>query len=371
MKTAIFGTSLMANEKRIPIHPSHFDSIDPEILKKLYFEEGYATDFGFDIENNLDKIGGILSRKELFNECDILILPKMSSEDNQFFKEGQIVFGWAHCVQGKEITQTAIDKKLTLVAFEAMFSGNADYKHHVFHKNNEIAGFASVQHSTQLRGLTGYYGGVLKASVFGFGSTSRGAIHALTSQGISDITVYTRRALHLIQQQIPGVKYKCYFEEASLAYSSESGLPLVEEFKCSDIIVNCVMQDPNNPVFFMNSEDKKYLKDNAVIVDVSCDKAMGFDFAIPTTFDEPGFVVNGTNAYYYAVDHTPTLYWNTSSFELSLSLLPYLTRIVTEKGYREDKVLLNALEIESGTIINNSIIKFQRRELTYPHVIIL
>ena len=33
---------------------------------------------------------------------------------------GQVLWGWPHCVQDQELTQLAIDRRLTLIAFEAM-----------------------------------------------------------------------------------------------------------------------------------------------------------------------------------------------------------------------------------------------------------
>ena len=114
-------------------------------------------------------------------------------------------------------------------------------------------------------------------------------------------------------------------------------------------------------------ESNEQLKNNSIIIDVSCDEKMGFPFAKPTTFDSPGFLVNKRGAYYYAVDHTPSLYWNTSSHELSSGLLPYLEHIAKDKGYKNDPVLENALEIEGGNIINTAIFEFQNRTSSYPH----
>ncbi|MFA0203967.1 hypothetical protein AB4450_12025 [Vibrio breoganii] len=366
MKIGIFGTSLKANEKRIPFHPEHISMISKEYLKQMFFEEGYGKEFGFDINSIKGKIGGVYSREDLFQQCDTLILPKFSDRDNDYFREGQVIFGWPHCVQGEKITQTAIDKKLTLVAFEAMFSGDGSYKHHIFHKNNEIAGFASVEHSTQLRGITGYYGGKLKAVVFGFGSTARGAVHALQSQGISDITVFTKRPPHLIQQQIPGVKYESFIVSENKAYCSNRK-PIVCRLENVDIIVNCVLQNPNDPITFIHNNEKNLIKRNAVIVDVSCDKGMGFDFAVPTSFDSPGFMVDQTDFYYYGVDHTPSLYWNTSSYELSSAILPFIDYICKENGFHENEILLNAVEIENGIIRNKNIIEFQQRDSVFPY----
>jgi hypothetical protein len=84
--------------------------------------------------------------------------------------------GWPHCVQNQDITQLGIDRQLTLIAFEAMnhWTEDGSFGLHVFHKNNELAGYSSVLHAMQLVGITGEYGRPLRAAVIGFGATGRG-----------------------------------------------------------------------------------------------------------------------------------------------------------------------------------------------------
>ena len=59
------------------------------------------------------------------------------------------LWGWPHCVQDTQLTQLAIDRRLTLIAFEAMNHWTRDgrFRLHVFHKNNELAGYCSVLHA--------------------------------------------------------------------------------------------------------------------------------------------------------------------------------------------------------------------------------
>ena len=66
---------------------------------------------------------------------------------------GQIIWGWPHCVQDTALTQIAINRRLTLIAFEAMHHWRADggFAVHVFHKNNELAGYCSVLHAMNWR----------------------------------------------------------------------------------------------------------------------------------------------------------------------------------------------------------------------------
>ena len=83
------------------------------------------------------------------------------------------------------MTQLSIDKRLTVIAFEAMNHWGSDgaFGLHVFHINNELAGYCSVLHALQLCGSTGDYGRRLTAVVIGFGATARGAVTALARTG--------------------------------------------------------------------------------------------------------------------------------------------------------------------------------------------
>ena len=85
---------------------------------------------------------------------------------------------------------------------------------------------------------------------------------------------------------------------------------VAEELGNADIIVNGILQDTDRPFMFVPAERTDQLKPNCLIIDVSCDEGMGFPFARPTSFDDPMFDVGSTH--YYAVDHTPSLLWNSA-----------------------------------------------------------
>ena len=96
-----------------------------------------------------------------------------------------MLWGWPHVVQDTELTQLAIDKRLTLIAWEAMnhWTPAGGFVVHVFHLNNEMAGYCSVLHAMTLTGSTGHYGRHLTAAVIGFGNTARGSVTALNALG--------------------------------------------------------------------------------------------------------------------------------------------------------------------------------------------
>jgi N5-(carboxyethyl)ornithine synthase len=154
LKLGVIGTSRKEDEKRVAIHPEHLGRILPELRERIFFEEGYGEPFGVSDSELAAQCGGLHGRKELFESSDIVLVPKPSVEDFQSARIGGTVWGWPHCVQQRPVTQTAIDRKLTLIAFEEMFAWGPQGQLglHTFYKNNEMAGYCAVLHALQLTG---------------------------------------------------------------------------------------------------------------------------------------------------------------------------------------------------------------------------
>lgn len=343
----------------------------------MILERGYGESFGFSDAQLAPLVGGLASREELLAKADVVLLPKPQPQDLADLRDGQILWGWPHCVQDRAITQLAIDKKLTLIAFEAMnhWASDGGFGLHVFHKNNELAGYCSVIHALALTGSTGDYGRRLRAVVIGFGATARGAVTALNAHGIHDVQVLTNRGVAAVGSPIHSVRIAQFDHDDKAPFLSQviterGRVPLAPFLAESDIVVNCTLQDPNSPLTYLRTEDLAAFRPGSLIVDVSCDEGMGFSWARTTTFAEPMFTV-GEHIDYYAVDHSPSYLWNSSSWEISEALLPFLETVMSGHAVWENSdTIARAIEIRDGTIINKDVLEFQRREAGYPHAVL-
>ena len=370
----VIGSSSKENEKRAPIHPEHILQISEDFRKRIFFETGYGDRFGFKDKDICSVAAGTLNRVELFETCDIILLPKPTKDDFEYFKEGQIIWGWPHCVQGELITQAGIDKKLTYIAWEEMhiWGRKGQWLVHVFHVNNELAGYCSVMHSLQLQGLTGHYGPFKKAVVIGFGSVGRGAIHALRSLGYTDITLLTMRSCESVSSPIPGVKHWQYRRidgGDTEVILTEEAIPMPKALGHFDIILNATLQDTESPQMFLKASELSSLNPGTLIIDVSCDEGMGFDFAKPTSFESPDFLApGGNNITYYAVDHSPSFLWNTATHAISRALLPHIETVMRgPETWDSCETIRRSIEIRHGVVQNPRILKFQNREEKWPH----
>jgi alanine dehydrogenase len=375
LRLGVIGRSAKENEYRLPIHPDHLARLEPDLAAQITLEHGYGVKFGHSDDDLAPLVGGLASREEILQRCDVVLLLKPLLEDVEALRAGQILWGWPHCVQNTELTQIAIDHSLTLIAFEAMNHWTRDQTVglHVFHKNNELAGYCSVLHALQLIGRTGDYGRRLTAAVIGFGATARGAVTALSAHGIHDVAVLTTRGVAAVASPIHSVRILQFDHDAeggpSHVITSQGRVPLAPFLAERDIVVNCTLQDPAAPLMYLRTRDLEVFRPGSLIVDVSCDEGMGFDWARPTTFDEPMFEV-GDHVHYYGVDHTPSYLWDSATWDISEALIPFLRPVLEGAGAWEmDETLSRAVEIEAGQVKNTAILDFQHRNKEYPYAV--
>jgi alanine dehydrogenase len=377
LSLGVLARSRKPNERRLPIHPAHIGRIDQGLRQRIFLEHGYGADFGATDDALAGLVGGIRTREQLVTDCDVILLPKVQADDLAEFSVGQIVWGWPHCVQDAALTQNAIDRRQTLIAFEAMNHWQPDggFALHVFHKNNELAGYCSVLHAMQLAGITGSYGRRLRASVIGFGATARGAVTALNAHGVDDVRVLTNRDVAAVASPIPSTQIIQMGQDAAApdrtwADTPDDGVvPMAQFLADDDIVVNCVLQDPAAPLIFLTENDLPAFTPESLIIDVSCDTGMGFSWAQPTSFSHPIIdVENGVH--YYAVDHSPSYLWNSATWEISEALLPHIeTLLAGPAAWDSTPTISRAIEIRDGVVVNPSILSFQHRDEAYPHAV--
>lgn len=377
LSVGVIGTSMKDEERRVPIHPEHLLRLDKELRQRLIFEAGYGERFGVSDTELEKQVGGLASRDELLETMDAVIIAKPVLADFEQLREGGVLWGYPHCIQQQEVTQVAVDRKQTLIAFEDMFVWGPEGQvgRHTFYKNNEMAGYCAVIHALQLKGIDGHYGNQRKVFIFSFGAVSRGAIYALKAHGFRDITICIQRPDHEVREEV----LDCHYVTLKMGGKDEPRMLIVEHDGSqraltdvigeAGIIINGTFQDPNNPIDFVLEDEKACLKQGCLIIDVSCDEGMGFYFAKPTTFKEPMFQVEKVD--YYAVDHTPSYFWESASRSISAALVVHLPTIAAGPDeWQKSETIRRAINIDQGVIQKADILTFQNRHIDYPHTVI-
>lgn len=318
LKTIGFIKSRKKNEKRRAILP---DDIK-DIMNKncLVFEKGYYEEYGIS-DDILIELGCQVASYEDVLKQDIICDPKIG--DAKYLndlEEGKTIFGWIHAVQNKDITDKIIDKKMTAFAWEDMYLNGK----HVFWKNNVMAGESAILHAFQCYGSFPYG---LRCAVIGRGNTSQGAIKVLNQLG-AIVEIFDRRSEYQLREVISNY----------------------------DVIINAVLWDTNRTDHIISRKDLKRMKKDSFIIDISCDKNGGIETCIPTTIEEPTYTVDGI--LHYAVDHTPTLFYRSTTEAISENIKLYIDKLIMNNL---DSTLINACIIRDGKIIDERINEFQER----------
>ncbi len=318
MKTVGFPISSKEHENRRAIVPGDIAKLThPELIR---VEFGFGDVLGLSDDEYLAAGCSVCTREETLR-TDIICDPKVGDADYlSRLHRGQTIFGWIHATQNRGITDAIIQAGLTAYGWEKMF----DNGRHVFWFNNELAGEAAVLHAFQCYGELPFG---LNVAVIGNGNTARGAVRVLNMLG-AQVMQYTRRMENLLREEIG--RY--------------------------DVVVNCVLWDVSRTDHIVYREDLKRMKKNAMIIDVSCDRHGGIETCIPTSIETPTYVVDGI--LHYAVDHTPSFFYKTFSFQNSEIITPYIEQLMHDET---GKTLQDCLLIKVGVIIDQEINRFQKR----------
>ena len=320
LKTVGLPISHKENERRRTLVPADIEVIrHPE---QIYIEDGYGDVLGYSNDDYSCQGVKIANRLEVLSK-DIVADPKVGDAEYLENLNGQTVFGWLHAVQNRDITDKMISNKLSAYAWEDMYETGR----HCFWRNNEIAGEAAVFHAYMCHGVFPYN---TKAAVLGRGNIARGAVKTLNFMG-AEVMQYDRKTENLFRQELG--RY--------------------------DVVVNAILWDTTRHDHIIYREDLKRMKHGAMIIDVSCDRNGGVETSIPTTIENPTYVIDGVT--HYVVDHTPSIFWKTATETLSAEFVKYIDFLIENRPL-ENPVLKLCHNFEKGVILDHRIIEFQGRE---------
>lgn len=318
MKTIGFPRSKKPNEKRRALLPHHLRSI--RHVANLVFESGYGEHMRIPDSEFVLAGARVADESEIY-DCDVICTPKAPEpEERRRYRHGHAFFGWAHAVQGRSFVDFALEKQLDVVAWEDMY----DRGRHVFWRNNELAGEAAVLHAVPFLGLEPSR---IAAALIGLGNCGRGAYRALSRLGVST-EVYTRRDV--------------------------ATLPL--ELGRYDLVVNAVLWDVSRTDHLVSISDLERMRKPSMIIDISCDEAMGIESSRATSLTDPIYVIDGV--LHYAVDHTPTILYRSATESIGHALTPYIDEVVEDTF---GMCLEAATCISKGVIHDQRITSFQKR----------
>ena len=372
-KSLIIGVprEIKKNEHRVSITPPAVDALVSRGHQIIIETQAGAGSGISDADYTAAGANLAADARTVYQKAEMILKVKeLFPQEFDFLREGQIIFTYIHSANNPEETQAFLDKKVIAIAYEDIVTD--DGRCPLLTPMSEIAGevglLMGVYHMFTTSGGSGILiGGAVgsqpaKVAILGAGNVGIGAARYAVGLG-ADVTLLDidlERLRDVRQTMLPGIK-TVYLNQ----FNVRQMLPGI------DLLINAVKWPPRSDEHIVTREMLKLMKTDSLIVDISCDPAGAIETCVPTSHDQPTYVVDGIR--HYCVDNLPSAVAKTASDALSNASLPYVLKIA-DKGWpaaiKEDISLRRGLGFALGHLTFKPTAIAQNRPYTSAEEII-
>ena len=348
--------------KEIKVHEYRV-AITPHGVRKLtegghavLFETGAGEGSGFSDEEFLSAGVKLSSKKELFDQADLILKVKEPlPEEVSFFRKDQILFTYLHLAGAPSLAKALLKSGVTGIAYETI--QHSDGTLPLLIPMSEIAGRLSVQvgafYLQKTHGGAGILlsglAGVPRGEVVILGGGTVGSNAARMAVGLgAHVTVLDHQTgpLRKLNQEFNGQV------ETLMSYPESINEQVIK----ADLLIGAALNPGARTPFLVSKTLIGEMKKGSVVVDVSVDQGGCFESTRPTTHENPVYEVGGV--IHYAVTNMPGAVPRTSTLALTDATLPYLLKLA-EKGFRnavkEDPALLKGVNFSAGKVTHPAV----------------
>lgn len=305
------------------------------------------------------------SASDVFEQAELIVKVKEPQpEERAMLRPGQVLFTYLHLAPDPEQTRDLLASGAVCIAYETVTGANGGLP--LLKPMSQVAGRMSIQAgATALekahggRGvLLGGVPGVMPAKVVVIGGGVVGFNAAQMAAGLgADVTILDRNPEVL-------ERLGTYFEaRAKTRFSNKANI--ADSVAEADLIIGAVLIPGAAAPMLVNRDMLTTMKRGAVLVDVAIDQGGCFETSVPTTHDDPTYVMDGI--VHYCVTNMPGAVARTSTYALNNVTLPHVLKIAGlgwKEAMRQDPHLLDGLNVWDGRIVCEPV----ARELGYEPV---
>jgi len=298
------------------------------------------------------------SAKELWEKAEMIVKVKEPvNRELSWAREEQIIFTYFHFASSEELTRAMMKSNSICIAYETV--EKADRSLPLLVPMSEVAGRMAVQEGAKyLERIFGGKGVLLggvpgtppgKVLILGAGIVGIQAAKIAAGLGasvtITDINIEKlRQAGNILPPNV------------ITEYSNE--YTIRELIRTQDLIIGAVLIPGAKAPKLITRDMLKEMQPGTVIVDVAVDQGGCFETTIPTTHEDPIFIMD--EIVHYCVANMPGAVPYTSTKALTNCTLPYIVEIANKgwkKACSENTELLQGLNIITGKVVYKAVAK--------------
>ncbi len=340
------------NENRVAVTPAGVTELT-KAGHTVYVQKTAGEGSGFSDEEYISAGASIKPTiEDTYAIAEMIIKVKEPIEpEYKLIKKGQLVFTYFHFASYEPLTKAMIESGAVCLAYETV--EKPDRSLPLLIPMSEVAGRMSIQEGAKylekpLKGrgiLLGGVPGVRPAKVLILGGGVVGTNAAKMAAGLgADVTI--------MDLSLPRLRYLDDVMAANVRTVMSNEYNVREAIKDHDLIVGAVLIPGAKAPKLVTKDMLKDMRPGTVLVDVAVDQGGCIETCLPTTHEDPTFIID--DVVHYCVANMPGAVPYTSTLALTNATLPYALQLAN-KGWKEacsaNKELKHGLNVIDGKVV--------------------
>lgn len=340
------------NEDRVALTPAGA----AELVRRgnqVYVQASAGIGSGFPDSEYINSGAEILqTMEEVYTAAEMIIKVKEPiAPEYNLIREGQLVYTYFHFASSEELTNAMISRKAVCLAYETVELD--DHSLPLLIPMSEVAGRMSIHEGAKYlektyggRGkLLGGVPGVLPAKVLIIGGGIVGTEAAKMAAGLGADVI-------IMDVSLKRLRYLDDIMPANVKTMMSNDYNIRSQVRVADLIIGAVLIPGAKAPNLVTRDMLVTMNPGTVLVDVAIDQGGCIETTVPTTHDNPTFVVD--EVIHYSVANMPGAVPRTSTIALTNATLPYAVKLAEDgwkKACSEDKALRKGLNIVKGKVV--------------------
>lgn len=294
----------------------------------------------------------VKSNREVYTRAEMTLKVKEPlPEEYPLLQENQILFTYLHLASLPELTHALLNRKIIGIAYETIQMQDGSLP--LLTPMSEIAGRMSIQVGACMLQKENKGSGILLGGVPGVGPGKIAIVGGgIVGTNAAKMAIGTGAVVTILDNNLNRLRYLDDIFAGRVKTLMSDPVTIERSVLEADLIIGAVLIPGARAPRLVTREMISKMKKGTVIVDVAVDQGGCAETTIPTTHENPTFLVDGI--VHYCVANMPGAVPKTSTFALTNATLPYALKIAN-LGYREamksDPSLRKGLNVLRGKLV--------------------
>ena len=344
------------NENRVAITPAGV----LEFMQhghQVYVQTNAGANSGF-ADSAYEDAGAIIlpTIEAVYQIAEMIIKVKEPiASEYPLIKPNQLLFTYFHFASGQPLTLAMIERGAVCLAYETV--EKADRSLPLLVPMSEVAGRMSIQEGAKylekpLKGkgiLLGGVPGVAPAHVVILGGGIVGTQAAKMAAGMgANVTI--------IDVNLARLRYLNDIMPSNVTTLMSNHYAICEAIKTADLVVGAVLIPGAKAPHLITRNMLGLMQPGTVLVDVAVDQGGCIETCVPTTHENPTFIID--DIVHYCVANMPGAVPYTSTMALTNATLPYALQLANEgwkNACNKNLELRKGLNIVAGKVVYKAV----------------